>query len=144
MLRLAGRLTDGTGTWMGGPKYLEQIAIPVITAAAREAGRPAPRIVAGFPIAVTTKVEAARQSASAAFANYGRLPSYRAILDIEGAPDAAGVAIVGDETAVERQLSHLAAIGVTDFNASPFAVEGDPVALARTYRFLSTLARRGI
>ena len=144
MLRLAGRMADGTGTWMGGPKYLEQTAIPTITAAAREAGRPAPRIVAGFPIAVTTKIDAARQSASTAFANYGRLPSYRAVLDIEGAPDAAGVAIVGDETAVERQLSHLATIGVTDFNASPFAVEGDPAALTRTYQFLSTLARRAI
>jgi F420-dependent oxidoreductase-like protein len=144
MLRLAGRMADGTGTWMGGPKYLEQTAIPIITAAAREAGRPAPRVAAGFPIAVTTKVDSARESASKAFANYGRLPSYRAVLDIEGAPDAAGVAIVGDETSVERQLGHLAAIGVTDFNASPFAVEGDPDALTRTYQFLSALARHGV
>ena len=52
MLQLAGRLADGTITWMGGPHYLETLAVPLITAVARSAGRPAPRIVAGFPIAI--------------------------------------------------------------------------------------------
>ena len=103
-----------------------------ISSAAAEAGRPEPRIVAGFPIAVTSNVDAALQSASAAFAVYGTLPSYRAILDVEGAADAAGVAIVGNEDEVVSQLRRLRDIGITDLNGNPFAVEGDPDALERT------------
>jgi F420-dependent oxidoreductase-like protein len=144
MLKVAGRLADGTATWMGGPKYLEKTAVPLITASAKEAGRPAPRIVAGFPVAVTSKVDEAKQSASKSFAIYGQLPSYRAVLDIEGAADASGVAIVGNEESVVRQLRDLRDAGVTDFNASPFAVEGDPGAGARTYALMAEVARKGL
>jgi len=144
MLKLTGAMADGTATWMGGPKYLEETAIPLITAAAKEAGRPAPRVVAGFPVAVTSKVDAAKQSAAQAFAIYGQLPSYRATLDRGGYTDASSVAIVGDEASVERQIRALASIGVTDFNASPFGVEGDPGAGARTYALLAHLAKSGV
>jgi F420-dependent oxidoreductase-like protein len=144
MLKLAGRMADGTATWMGGPKYLESTAIPAISAAAAEAGRAEPRVVAGFPIAVTSKVDEALASASQAFAIYGTLPSYRAIMDVEGAADASGIAIVGNEEAVVRQLRHLRDIGVTDLNASPYAVSGDGEATTRTYGLLSELARGGL
>src|SRR5580658_2633572 len=53
MLRLAGRLSDGTVTWMTGPKTLERQVVPRITAAAAEAGRPGPRVIAGLPVCVT-------------------------------------------------------------------------------------------
>src|SRR5690606_21346287 len=33
MLKLAGRMADGTATWMGGPKYLAETAIPTIRTA---------------------------------------------------------------------------------------------------------------
>ena len=144
MLKLAGRMADGTATWMGGPKYLADTAVPLITAAAKEAGRPAPRIISGFPIAVTNKRDEARQSASKVFEIYGQLPSYRAVLDVEGAKDAADVAIVGDESEVERALRNLAEAGVTDLNGSPFPVPGDPEAPARTRTFLARLARAGL
>ena len=139
MLRLAGEAADGTAVWMGGPAYLEKTAVPAITAAARKAGRPAPRIAAGFPIAVTAKVDGAREAAAKTFAVYGQLPSYRAILDIEGAADPSSIAIVGDEATVEEQLRHLASIGVTDFNASPFNVPSDSSAKERTYELLKAL-----
>ena len=144
MLKLAGRMADGTATWMGGPKYLKDTAVPAITASAKEAGRPAPRIVSGFPVAVTQEVDAARASASKVFAIYGTLPSYRAVLDVEGAPDAAGVAIVGSEQEVEAQVRALAAAGVTDFNASPFPVDGDAGAIQRTIEMLAGLAKQGV
>jgi F420-dependent oxidoreductase-like protein len=144
MLKLAGRLADGTATWMGGPKYLEETAVPTITAAAKEAGRPAPRIVSGFPVAVTSKVGAARESAAKVFAIYGQLPSYRATLDRGGYADASSVAIVGDESEVARQVRALRDVGVTDFNASPFPVDGDPDATKRTYTLLSELAKKGL
>ena len=144
MLKLAGRMADGTATWMGGPRYLENTAIPAIRSAAEDAGRPAPRIASGFPVAVTTDVEGARASASKVFAIYGQLPSYRAVLDVEGAADASNLAIVGSAAEVERQVRHIASIGVTDFNATVFPVEGDPTATARTYELMAALANAGV
>jgi 5,10-methylenetetrahydromethanopterin reductase len=144
MLKLAGTMADGTITWMGGPKYLEQTAVPLITKAAREAGRPAPRVVAGFPIAVTSKPDVARAAAVTTFAMYSSLPAYRAILDIEGAPDAAGASIIGDEAEVRRRLKHLSDIGVTDLNAAPFPIADDPSAMQRTLEFLAEAARTGV
>jgi F420-dependent oxidoreductase-like protein len=144
MLKLAGRMAEGTATWMGGPKYLRDTAIPAIRKAAKEAGRPDPRVVAGFPVAVTTKVQEAKEAAAKVFANYGALPSYRAVLDVEGAPGPADIAIVGSEADVEAQVRSLAADGVTDFNASIFPVDGDPGAGQRTMELLSGLARAGV
>lgn len=144
MLRLAGKLADGTVTWMGGPKYLAETAVPTIVAAAKEAGRPAPRIAAGFPIAVTDKKDEARATAAKVFAMYGQLPSYRAVLDVEGAPGPESIAIVGDAAEVEAQIRSLAACGVTDFNASPFPVDGDRGAIGRTFELLAGLAKAGV
>jgi alkanesulfonate monooxygenase SsuD/methylene tetrahydromethanopterin reductase-like flavin-dependent oxidoreductase (luciferase family) len=136
-------MAQGTITWMGGLKYLGETAVPIITKAAHAAGRPAPRIAAGFPILVTNKRDEARAAASKSFAVYATLPSYRAILDVEGATDAADVLITGDESAVEKQLQQLASAGVTDFNAALFDLRDDPEARERTYQFLAGLARSG-
>jgi F420-dependent oxidoreductase-like protein len=144
MLRLAGKMADGTATWMGGLRYLAETAVPTINQAAAEAGRPAPRINSGFPIAVTTKRDEAKQGAQQVFAMYGTLPSYRAVLDVEGAADASDVAIIGDEGEVERRIRQIAEAGVTDFNASPYPVPGDPEATKRTREFLARLARSGV
>lgn len=140
MLKLCGQLAAGTITWMGGAKYLAETAVPILNRAAAEAGRPAPRVVASLPVAVTEQREAARAAASRIFANYGRLPSYRAVLDAGGAPDPADVAIIGDETEVRRQLDHLARIGVTDFVAAPYPVREDRPAYDRTYALMAELA----
>jgi len=141
MLKLAGAQSDGTVVWMGGAKYLGETAVPSITKAAREAGRPAPRVVASFPVAVTSKTGAARLSASKVFAVYAQLPSYRAVLDIEGAAGAADVALIGSEEEVAAQVKRLADAGVTDFSAALYDVREDPEARERTYRFVAGLAK---
>jgi 5,10-methylenetetrahydromethanopterin reductase len=136
MLQLAGARADGTVAWMCGPSTLEQHVVPTISAAAEAAGRDAPMIGAGFPICVTDDPHAARAAAAATFAIYGTLPSYRAMLDREGAEGPADVAIVGDEAAVSAQLEHLRTIGVTDFVASVFGSADDR---ARTYAHLAAI-----
>lgn len=123
MLRIAGRLADGTATWMTGLRTLAEHTVPTIRAAARDAGRPEPRIVASLPLALARDPGAARESASRLFQIYGTLPSYRAMLDREGAAQPGDVAIVGDEAALEDGLRRLEEAGVTHFAASLFDAE---------------------
>ena len=85
MLRIAAELSEGTITWMVGLKMLRDHIMPRITSAARAAGRPEPRICFGVPIAVTDDPAAARRRAEGLLERYGRLPSYRRMLDMEGA-----------------------------------------------------------
>ena len=137
MLKLAGRMTDGTVTWMTGPATIAEHTVPTISAAAAEAGRPAPRIVVGLPVCVTDDVDGARERAAKMFAMYGFLPSYRAMLDREGAEGPADVAIVGDEATVAAGLQRVADAGATDFSAAEFAVDADEK--RRTRELLRTL-----
>ena len=64
-------------------------------------GGPLPQIGVGLPVCVTDDASAARAKAAETFAVYGHLPSYRAMLDREGAAGPADVAMVGtaDEVA---------------------------------------------
>ena len=91
MLKLAGELTDGTVLWMTGPATVRDHVIPAITAAATAAGKDSPRVVCILPVCVTSDEAAARASAAEEFAIYGQLPSYRAMLDKEGAAGPADV-----------------------------------------------------
>ncbi len=141
MLALTGRVADGTITWMTGVRTVREHTVPRIREAAASAGRPAPRVVVGLPIAVTREVAAARASAAKQFQVYGGLPSYRAMLDREGVEGPADVALVGDESAVGEGLRRLADAGATDFLAIPFRVQGDADAVERTRALLVRLAR---
>ena len=133
MLRLAGEQTDGTVTWMVGPKTMKSHVAPVITAAARAAGRPDPRIIVGLPICITSDTDAARARADRGFGRYGQLPSYRAMLDREGVASPADVALVGTESEVEDQLAAIERAGGTEFSASIFGSSDEHV---RTLEFL--------
>jgi 5,10-methylenetetrahydromethanopterin reductase len=121
MLRLAGEHANGTVLWMTGPATVRDYVVPAITAAARDAGRASPRVVCVLPVCVTDDVAAARAGADKVFAIYGQLPSYRAMLDKEGAAGPGDVAIVGNEDAVTAQIMALAEAGVTDFAALEYA-----------------------
>jgi F420-dependent oxidoreductase-like protein len=136
MLELAGAVADGTVTWMTGPSTLAQHTVPTITQAAERAGRPAPRVMVSLPVCVTDDVAAARERAASEFQVYGFLPSYRAMLDREGAEGPADVAIVGDSGTVEKAVRQLADTGVTDFVASIFGQRDDR---ARTRELLRSL-----
>jgi F420-dependent oxidoreductase-like protein len=131
MLKLAGTVADGTVTWMTGPATLESHIVPTITAAASEAGRPTPRVAVGLPVCVTDDAAAARELAAAQFSVYGILPSYRAMLDREGADGPADVAIVGDEATVAAGIQRVADAGATDFSAAEFAGSADDTARTR-------------
>lgn len=121
MLRLAGTWAEGTSLWMTGPKTVATHIVPGISAAAREAGRPAPRIVCGMPVCLTADVTGAREHIAKTLQIYGMLPSYRAMLDREGVAGPAELAIAGDEAALRAGIARLRDAGVTDFNAAIMA-----------------------
>ncbi len=120
MLELAGAVADGTITWMVGSKTLGSHIVPRITAAAEKAGKPEPQVICARPVAVTDDVDQARELAGNAFAIYNTLPSYRAMLDIEGAEGPRDVAIVGDEDSVRGQIEDVFGEGATEFVAVPY------------------------
>ena len=133
MLRLTGELADGTITWMTGPKTLADHIIPTITAAASKP----PRVVAALRTVVTDDPDDARERTGQAIAFYGHLPSYRAMLDREGAAEPKDVSIIGNEDHVAGVVAHLADIGVTDFVVVP---GGTPDEVARTKKLLCSLS----
>lgn len=110
MLRLAGRMADGTVTFMTGPRTLTGFTCPTILDAARRAGRPRPRVVALVALCVTDQAGAARVRAEQAVRRMAGLPSYAAMLEREEGP----ALIAGGEGEVEDVLGALDAAGVTD------------------------------
>jgi F420-dependent oxidoreductase-like protein len=136
MLDLAGQLTDGTVTSWAGPRTIERDIVPRITKAAAAAGRPAPQIIAGLPVIVTSDVDAARDLIATTFAISQEAPAYRAVLDREGVDGVADVSIIGDEEQVAARLRQFADIGVTEFVPLPF---GDPATVTRTTELLTAL-----
>ena len=120
MLDLAGRRTTGTITWMVGPRTLAGHTVPAITAASAAAGNPPPQIVAGYPVCVTDDPETARGWAARAYAGYGDLPSYRAMLDREGAAGPADLAVVGEAIVVREHFEEIFDAGATAITVSIF------------------------
>jgi F420-dependent oxidoreductase-like protein len=139
MLRTAGEVADGTATWMVGPRTLREHVRLRMDLAAREAGRPRPRVSAGLPVAVCDDVAAGRERAAKAFAMYGTLPNYRRVLDIEGG-EVDDLAIIGNESEVTRRIRELADAGADDFHASIFvASDNAEASVARTRELLKSL-----
>ncbi len=141
MLEIAGRLTDGTVTWMTGPNTLRDHVVPRLQEEEAVAGNPPPRICVGMPVAVTDRPCRARARANRLFQHYAALPSYRSMLEREGVEGPGDIAIVGS-AAVEEQLRQLAELGATDLLATIFPVDGSQVSVARTRALLQSLVGR--
>jgi F420-dependent oxidoreductase-like protein len=140
MLKLAGELASGTVTWMTGTKTVGAHIVPTITSAAEAAGRPSPRVVVGLPVCVTGDKAKAAARIDEALAIYPTLPSYRAMLDREGADKASDIAFVGTEAEVTDAVGRLAEAGATDLTAS---VVGDADERERTWALLAQLSQAG-
>lgn len=124
-LAATGELAGGTITWMANTHAVESLIAPTLAAAAAAAGRPAPRIVVGLPVAVTDDEAAGREAAARQFAMYGTLPNYRRVLAAGGASSPAEAAIVGTEDQVGEAIAGLFTAGATDVWAAPFPVGDD-------------------
>ena len=89
MLRIAGERADGTILWMADERAIADHVVPRLVAAADASGRPAPRIVAGVPVAVCAESEAddARAMASDVLGHAHFSPNYVRLLEHGDAED---------------------------------------------------------
>ncbi|MFV2212138.1 LLM class flavin-dependent oxidoreductase, partial [Actinomadura sp. LOL_016] len=136
LLRVAGQYADGTILWMAPVKAIAEHIAPRIHAAASAAGRPAPRVVAGLPVAVHDDAAEARDAVAATAGAYAGMPNYRRVMDLGGASSPAEAALVGDETSVRKQLQSLLDAGATDIWVNIVGVGPDHAASRRRTRDL--------
>lgn len=106
MLKLASERTNGTITWMTGPVTIGEHVRPHLGEA--------PEIAAGVGIQVTDDIDAARAQANIDLAIYGQLPSYRSMLDREGAEHPGDLVLIGDAATIKTGLQAYKAAGTTE------------------------------
>jgi F420-dependent oxidoreductase-like protein len=145
MLRVAGEHASGTILWMADERAVADHVVPRITQAAAEAGRPAPRVVAGVPVALCPKdeVDAARAWANRVLGHAEFSPNYQRLLERGDATDVGDILAAGDESAVEGRLRAFRDAGATDLAVRVLALGSDREARIesrkRTLAFLSSL-----
>ena len=137
-LRIAGRRCDGTILWCVGPLTLERRIVPTINEAAAGAGRPQPSVVCSLPLWVTDNPGPAKEFVGTILRDYASLPSYRAVLDVEGVQGVEEISLIGDEDTVRGGLARLAEAGATDFTA--VVMGGNPDETARGRALLGDVA----
>lgn len=146
MLRLAGERAGGTILWMADERAISDHVVPRISAAAGRAGRPAPRVVAGVPVALCSDGEAddARAYASEVLGHADFSPNYVRLLEHGDAEDVGDTMAAGDESAVLTRLRRYRDAGVTDLAARIVPLGEDATervaSRLRTQEFLSSLS----
>lgn len=128
MLKLAGRMADGTSLWMTGPNTIRDHIAPTINDAAEAAGRPAPQVIASVPVCVTDDPANAREVAAKEFEIYGNLPSYQAMMEREGVDGPAGIAVIGTADEVTERIGGILDAGATLVNGAAFGTPDEQAA----------------
>lgn len=146
MLRIAGEHTSGTILWMADERAIAEHIVPRIADAAAAAGRPAPRIVAGVPVALCgdDEVDAARAWTNQVLGHAEYSPNYQRLLEHGDARDVGDLLAAGSESAVAERLRRFRDAGVTDLAVRVVALGADRAArLAsreRTLAFVASLS----
>lgn len=120
MLQLAGEVADGVLLWLCGPRYIERVVVPEVTAGRKRAGRGLEgfQIVPAVPAALTDSPANAHESMRSDLLPYFGLPFYRSMIERSGfgADIEAFDAASGDVEAMKAAIStafieELAAVG---------------------------------
>lgn len=145
MLRIAGERADGTILWMADERAIGDYVAPRISAAADAAGRKAPRVAAGVPVAVCSPAETdtAREYASEVLGHAHFSPNYVRLLEHGDAEDVGDTMAAGDESTVLARLRSYRDAGVTDLAARVIPLGDDDAARRasrqHTQEFLASL-----
>jgi F420-dependent oxidoreductase-like protein len=118
MLQIAGEHADGTVLWMADEKAIGEHIAPKINKAAAEAGRPAPRVVAGIPVCLcaNSEIDAAKDRANRILAEAETSPNYQKLLDRGDARNVGDLCAAGDEESILARFKQFADAGVTDLS----------------------------
>jgi F420-dependent oxidoreductase-like protein len=145
MLRVAGERASGTILWLADERAVAEHVVPRLMSAAAEAGRPAPRLVAGVPVTLCAndEVDDAREWANRALGHSEYCPNYQRLLDRGDAKSEGDLLAAGDESAVVKRLRAFKEAGVTDLAVRVLPLGPDREARVasrdRTLAFLSSL-----
>jgi F420-dependent oxidoreductase-like protein len=146
MLQIAGELTDGTVLWMADERAIGDHIAPRINKAAENAGRPAPRIVAGIPVCLcaNSEIDAAKDRANRILAEAETSPNYQKLLDRGDARDVGDLCAAGDAETILRRFKQFADAGVTDLSVRllPIGETRDEL-VASKYRTREVIAQLG-
>lgn len=145
MLRVAGEHASGTILWMADERAVADHVVPRITKAATAVGKPAPRVVAGVPVALcrNDEVNDARAFANKVLGHAEFCSNYQQLLERGDATDVGDILAAGDESAVVKRLRAFRDAGVTDLATRPVALGSNREARLesrkRTLAFLSSI-----
>jgi F420-dependent oxidoreductase-like protein len=145
MLRIAGELASGTILWMADERAIGDHVVPRLTKAAAGVGRPAPRVVAGIPVALcrNDEVDDARAWANRALGHAEYSPNYQRLLEHGDATDVGDILAGGDEASIVERLGQFRDAGVTDLavRVLPLGVDREARVASwnRTEAFVSSL-----
>ena len=146
MLRIAGERADGTVLWLADERAIGDHIVPKITKAAENAGRPAPRVVAGLPVTLCapSQVDEARARANRILAEAEFSPNYQRLLEHGDIQDVGGLLVAGDEAAIATRFRRFADAGATDLSVRllPIGTGRDELIASkhRTRELLAALA----
>ena len=109
MLRIAGEHASGTILWMADERAIGEHVCPASRRRPTAAGRPAPRVVAGVPVALcrNDEVDAARAWANQALGHAEFSPNYQRLLEHGDATDVGDLCAAGDESAIVDAVAQL-------------------------------------
>ncbi|GAA4983967.1 LLM class F420-dependent oxidoreductase [Yinghuangia aomiensis] len=146
MLRIAGEQADGTVLWMADERAVGDHVVPRIGKAAQEAGRPAPRVVAGIPVCLCapSEVDAARERANRILGEAEISPNYQRLLENGDARDVGDLCAAGDEDMIAERFRRFRDAGATDLSVRLLPIGADRDALIaskrRTREMIAALA----
>lgn len=145
MLELAGARADGTILWLADERAIESHVAPRINAAAADAGRAAPRIVAGVPVCVCDDgdIDVAVARANRLLSEAEVSPNYQQLLDHGNATEVGDILAAGSEASVVKRLRSFGDAGATEINVRvvPIGDTRDELIASRqrTREFLASL-----
>ena len=118
----ASRASTPTGTilWMADERAIAEHVVPRITKAAAAPGRPAPRIVAGVPVALCAddEVDAAREHANKVLGHAEYSPNYQRLLEHGDATDVGDMLAAGERGRVVDAAAAASATPASPTSAS--------------------------
>lgn len=126
--QLAGEIADGAISWVCPADYLARVATPAIEEGAKQAGRPAPTLIAHCFLVADENRDAVYEIARQRASNYPRLPFYASMFEAAGYPEAKegtlsdcmidALVVHGSEQQIADGLRAFADAGATEIIAS--------------------------